>query len=223
MSDEIEYEPIPGVPGALPAGEELLWQGSPQWKSMARETFKVGWLAVYFTIFGVARLVLMLQQGESLGSALLVFPLAAVCLGLLTLLAYVNARASRYTITSKRLVLRIGVALPMSINLPFEELAAADVTLRKAGDGDVVLQLKGPNRIAWLHLWPHVQPWHFSKARPTLQSLAEPKVAAAVLAEAVKAWAATRGASIKVGLAEGDTVPVAVGAATHSVTNALAR
>jgi hypothetical protein len=141
-----------------------------------------------------------------------------VSLGLLTLLAYVNARASRYTITSKRIVMRIGVALPMSINLPFEELAAADVKLRQAGDGDVVLQLKGPNRIAWLHLWPHVQPWHFSKARPTLQSLVEPKVAAAVLADAVKSWAATSGAQLKVASTEATVQVASVPAAGQTVT-----
>ena len=35
---------------------------------------------------------------------------------------YFNARATVYTITTRRLVMRIGVALPTTFNLPFKQI-----------------------------------------------------------------------------------------------------
>jgi Bacterial PH domain len=193
MSSEIEVESIPGLPHDLPPGERVIWQGKPQWKGLARQTFKIGWLAAYFVVFASARLVVAIQQQEGVAGALgvgLVLVLAGACLGVLALLAWLYARTSIYTLTTRRIVLRTGVALPMTWNLPFSRLAAADVKLRSAGDGDIVLQLKSPDRIAWLQLWPHTAPWQFVAARPALRTILEPARVAVLVADAVAAWAA---------------------------------
>jgi hypothetical protein len=194
-SDEIEFEAVPGLPEELPPGERVLWQGRPEWRALARHTFKVRWLVGYFAVFAALRLAASIEGHQGVGGVLHVVAvalLAAVCLGVLNLLAWLYARATIYTITTQRVVFRIGVALPMTWNLPFKRLASADLQVRKQGDGDIVLQLTAPNRIAWLHLWPHVQPWNYVKARPTLRAIPEPAKVAAVLAEAVKLWSATR-------------------------------
>ena len=39
MTIEYEIEPIPGLPGNLPPGESILWQGSPDWQAFARSVF----------------------------------------------------------------------------------------------------------------------------------------------------------------------------------------
>ena len=175
MSSEVEFEPIPGLPHALPPGERLLWQGRPSWRGLARHTFQVRWLSAYFGVFTIARAVIAVQEGHGLSGALLsmivVLPLAALCIGLLTLLAWLNARATVYTITSRRVVMRFGVAFPMTFNLPFKRLAAAALTVRKEGEGDISLQLAAPDRIAWLHLWPHARPWRLARpSRPCARS-----------------------------------------------------
>ena len=36
---EHEFEPVHGLPEKLPAGEKILWQGSPDWKTLANEAF----------------------------------------------------------------------------------------------------------------------------------------------------------------------------------------
>ncbi len=41
-------EPIRGLPGHLPAGEHILWQGSPDWRTLSRSALKAHWVAVYF-------------------------------------------------------------------------------------------------------------------------------------------------------------------------------
>jgi len=33
---EYEYEPVPGLPQRLPQGERILWQGAPDWQTLAR-------------------------------------------------------------------------------------------------------------------------------------------------------------------------------------------
>ena len=202
MNGEVEYEPIPGLPHELPPGERLLWQGRPEWRGLARHTFQVRWLAAYFAVFIFARGVVALQEGQSLGSALLrsamVLPLAFLCLGLLSLLAWLNARATVYTITSRRVVMRFGIAFPMTFNFPFKRIGAAGLKLRKEGDGDISLQLSGPDRIAWLHLWPHARPWQFAKAQPMLRALADAAPVATLLSDAVRAWSAADGAPVLV-------------------------
>jgi len=202
VNGEIEFEPIPGLPHELPPGERLLWQGRPQWRGLAQHTFQVRWLAAYFTVFIIARGVFALQEGQGLGRALLmcamVLPLAALCIGLLSLLAWLNARATVYTITSRRVVMRFGIAFPMTFNFPFKRMAAAGLKTRKDGTGDITLHLAGPDRIAWLHLWPHARPWHFAKAQPMLRALADAAPVATLLANAVRAWSVAEDAPVLV-------------------------
>jgi hypothetical protein len=194
VSDEVEFEPIPGLPGLLPPGETLLWQGRPSWRSLARHTFEVRWLAAYFAVFTALRGIFLFRDGQTflqaLLSSLIVVPAALLCLGLFTLLAFLNARATVYSITSKRVVMRFGVAFPMTFNFPFKRVAAADLSLRPGGDGDIALRLSGPGRIAYLPLWPHARPWHFAKAQPMLRSIPDAASVAKLLAEAVRAWMA---------------------------------
>src|SRR3954462_13677540 len=45
-----DYEPIIGLPAPLPAGETILWQGAPDWKSLARRAMRIRVLAVYFVL-----------------------------------------------------------------------------------------------------------------------------------------------------------------------------
>ena len=37
MSGDYEFEPVPGLPEELPPGEMLLWQGAPDWKTIATQ------------------------------------------------------------------------------------------------------------------------------------------------------------------------------------------
>ena len=199
MSSEIDIEPIPGLPHTLPPGEHILWQGRPQWRGLLRHTFHVRWLVAYSSVLSAIRGVVALQHGSSAASAVLasaaVLPLAALCIAVLALIAWLNARATVYTITTKRVVMRFGVAFPMTFNLPYKRLAAASVNLL-GGGGDIALQLLPPDRIAWLHLWPHARPWRFARAQPMLRALPDATRVAELLAEAVRSWSLTDGTPI---------------------------
>ena len=84
--------------------------------------------------------------------------------------------------------MRFGVAFPMTFNLPFRRIASADLLVGKGSEGDIALALSGPARLAWLHLWPHVRPWHFKRAQPALRAIPDAARVAGILVDAVQAW-----------------------------------
>ena len=65
--DDFAVETVPGLPAALPAGESLLWQGKPQWRSLAIRALHARKVAIYFLILMVwsGSEALMLDQGWS--------------------------------------------------------------------------------------------------------------------------------------------------------------
>jgi hypothetical protein len=171
---EHEYEPVPGLPDRLPGGEQVLWQGSPRWQSLAVHAFHLRTLATYFAVLLVARAVWMLAEGSSavdvvLGTAgPLLFALCA--LGIVCWLAWATARATLYTVTSRRVVIRQGIALTATVNVPYAAIESASLKLR--GEvGDVALALVPGQRASWLVLWPHVRPWRLTRPQPSLRDV----------------------------------------------------
>lgn len=110
---EHEHEPVAGLPEALPPGETVLWQGAPRWTGLARRSFRLGALALYFAAIAAWNMATLAQGGASAGAlaAGLAWPLAlgAAAAGLVLAFAVLSARTTLYTITSRRVVLR---ALP---------------------------------------------------------------------------------------------------------------
>lgn len=186
-ASEHESEPIAGLPGQLPDGEHILWQGQPDARALARDVFKLHWVAGYFVFLSGLRLCV-----EGTRTLALSLGVSLACLGVLALLAKLHARSTMYTITTRRVVMRIGVALPVTWNLPFKRLASAQLGLRKHGKGDIVLSLAPPDRVSFLQFWPHTEPGRIRNAQPCLRALPEPQRVASVLAEAVQQSAAFR-------------------------------
>lgn len=192
-AEEIELDAIPGLPSeALPPGERILWQGRPQWRALARQAFKIRWIAAYFAVLLLARVVSVVMGGGESGAlqVTMMAVLFALGLGLCVLMAWLQARSAIYTLTNRRVVMQIGAACPTTWNLPFARIEAADLTVREQGDGDIVLRLVSPDRVAWVHLWPHARRGRRLRANPTLRGIAEPRRIAALLDTAVRGWAA---------------------------------
>lgn len=187
MAHEHEFEAAPGLPEKLPVGERILWQGAPDAWLLAVHALHVRKLALYFALMLAAQAIFMRAEGQSLVGALaLSTSLAALALVLLGATAWMAARNTLYTVTNRRVVMRIGIVLTLSFNLPFKQLAGASIRPLARGHGDVALQLKGA-RIAWLHLWPHARAWHLRQPQPTLRCV---KDAQAVGALIQRAWQA---------------------------------
>lgn len=177
-----------GLPDALPPGEVLLWQGAPDWLSLARRVFHITGVAIYLGVMNVWYVASGLADGAGTAafvSALPLVGLSVAALGLICLFAWLTARTSVYTLTNRRTVLHIGIALPVTFNLPHARIAGAGLGRHREGTGDIALTLAGEDRIAWLQLWPHARPWHLKEPQPTLRCVPEPDRVAKLLADAV--------------------------------------
>ena len=177
-----------------------LWQGSPQTlRLLARQALHLDAVAVYFGGLMLWRGVAALYDGATPGAALWavagMLPLVALALGLLGLFAWLIARTSVYTLTNERLVMRIGVVLSITFNLPYRRIASVDLRQRSAYSGDIAVSLSGEDRIAYLHLWPHARPWSLRRTQPMLRGLAQPDEVARVLAQALAHCAVHAGPS----------------------------
>jgi hypothetical protein len=174
-NNEHDGEPIRGLPGYLPAGEHILWQGSPDWRTLARSAMKAHWVALYFGGLVTWNLVNGLATSRPIDEVALtaVFSLLAglVCVGLLVGYAWANARTTVYTLTNKRFVLRHGVALSKCFNIPYPTIASAQLKVDEKGVGDIPISLGGGAKIAYPHLWPHARPWKFVSPQPMMRAL----------------------------------------------------
>ena len=167
---EYEDEPIPGLPGRLPPGEAIIWQGTPDWRGVARGVFHTRAVAVWFVF--VASLAFV-AGGTGLSGALVTLGAALLGLGVLALLARVQAKSTIYTLTNKRVVMRFGVALPKCVNVPLALVGTADVKPAGAGMVDVSLTPTVRFPLAYLQMWPHVRPWKIGSPQPMLRSVPE--------------------------------------------------
>lgn len=173
---------------ALPSGEQILWQGRPQWHGLALRAFHVRKVAIYFALFAVWRFGSDVAAGDRLASITsvlwLLLPCSAAC-GILLLMAWLSSRTTQYTITTRRLVMQFGVALPIMLNIPFGVVGAAALRCYTDGTGDIPLTIIGKERLAYLMLWPHVRPWRAARAEPMLRAIADVRHVSEILARAV--------------------------------------
>lgn len=193
---EYEFEPQFGLPERLPSDEQVLWQGAPDVRTLAATAFHLRKLVWYFGLLVLACAWPALQSGEGLMAVLQavkwIVPLSLTGLLCVWTLAWMTARTTVYTVTNKRIVMRLGIVLTVSFNLPLKRIAAADVRSLEGGFGDISLALQGDDRIAWVHLWPSVRPWHINQPQPTLRAIADVQ---AVAAQVRDAWSQATGLS----------------------------
>src|SRR4029079_541317 len=102
------------------------------------------------------------------------------------------ARSSIYTITNRRVVLRFGVALPMTLNVPFAVIGNAALKTYRDGTGDIPLTLSGTERVSYIALCPQAPPGHTEKPEPMLRSVPEAAQVAKTLGEALAEAARAR-------------------------------
>jgi Bacterial PH domain len=182
---------IPGVEETLPPGERVLWTGRPLAGAVTRHVFHIRALALYFAAVLGLRIV---SVGGTVASQALALAAYAACaaaaLGLFALVGRWVARSTVYAITDRRVVLRIGLAMPTTLNIPLALVEGADLREFGDGSGEIALSLGGTDRFAYFLLWPHARPWQLKHPQPMLRGLADPKAVGALLAAAAAAHGA---------------------------------
>ena len=84
--------------------------------------------------------------------------------------------------------MRVGVALPITLNLPFSKLAAAagKKVSSKTNSGNLSFDVLPEERIGWLMVWPHTRPWHMTRAQPSFRHIDNFDAVAETLATALE-------------------------------------
>ena len=182
----------------LPEGTELLapdetvlWQGRPTIQGMARRFLHVRAVTGYFAVLAAWTLLSAHADGLRAADALIasfrvVIPAAGVA-ALLYAIAWILSVSTHYMLTDKRIIMQIGVALPIALTLPLRSIGSADLRLHADGSGDVTVAFSGEDRLAYLLLWPHVRPRRYRRAEPMLRSVRDARALATVLAQALVA------------------------------------
>lgn len=182
--DDFAFEPVRGLPAPLPAGERILWRGGPDWRRLAVTAFHIRAVAIYFALvaaWNVAR-----AESGLVEPLLWTGVAAAAAIGILTGIAWLYARTSVYTLTTRRIVIRSGLALPVTVNLPLSRIDGASVRRHGARSGSIALSIAPPERVAWLVLWPHVRPFNITRPQPMLRALDDVDAVIPLLTEALK-------------------------------------
>jgi hypothetical protein len=191
MNQHLPFPPHITVPGPSPVEETVHWRGSPNWRTAAFRIWHVRAIAFYFAVLlaeglrqslGQTPGAVLARQGEI---ALLVIALGA--LALLTLLAWLTGRTTRYTITDTHVVMNYGIALRATLAIPFGAIEHVAIRVHPDHTGDLALRLKPNQRVLYPKLWPHVRPWTFIRAEPMLRCVPQAGVVGALLARGVGA------------------------------------
>jgi Bacterial PH domain len=191
--DDFASEPDPALPGHLPEGERILWQGAPDWRSLVWRVYHLREVVIYFGIlllwrgFSAWWETGLISKAMASASPLLI-PMV-VCAAILVFIAVLSARSTVYTITSGRLVFKIGIAVPTTFNLPFSSIGDANVRALGLGCGDIGVTLRSDDKLAYLVLWPHARPWHLKKPQPMMRSVPDGLKVAGILSNALQAEA----------------------------------
>lgn len=186
---EHDQEPVPGLPAVLPEGEVVLWQGAPDWRSLAVHAFHIRAIGLYFLALTVWSVVSALYDGypgpRAFAFALWPIALGLVAGGLVVLFARATARATLYTLTTRRLVMRVGVALSVTINVPYRLVVSAALKRFRDGTGDIPLVIAPPNRVSYVMAWPHVRGLRMLRPQPTLRAVPDVLRVAEILSQAL--------------------------------------
>ena len=207
--DDFAFEPVKGLPERPPEHERILWQGRPDTWALARDAYKINWITGYFVVIIAWRASVGSIDAGLAGAVAFGLPYALLwvaAMGVVLSLAWVAARSTVYTITTARVAMRIGAALTVTLNLPFRQIANADLNLGKGGTGTLALETLGETKFSYLILWPHCRPGHVRVTKPALRAIPDAENVAAILADAAEARIAQPVVERKTSAPAGDLV-----------------
>jgi Bacterial PH domain len=175
----------------LPKGERLLWQGRPRARALAVRVFHMRLVVAYFSLLFAARVAIgALEHQPWLASVAVASRLAvplAIVMVLLGGLAVLYSRTTLYSVTDRRVLLQFGAVLPMTLTIPFRQVASAAVKAYADGSGDIPIAVTGEERLKFLLLWPHVRPWRLKHVEPMIRGVPQVREVSNLLAGALTA------------------------------------
>ncbi len=200
---EHDFEPVAGLPGRLPDGEHIVWQGAPRASTVSRRVLKTRWIAGYFALLAAWNVASGFSDGRDglmiVFSAGVIMLMGAAVVAMLEAFAWGVQKTTLYTITNRRVVMRIGIALSATFNLPFAQILSADMRADKRSNGDIALTMKPGHKLSLLVFWPHVRGWRKGAMIPQMIGLENVADIAHALALELRAYNGSRTAAVYAG------------------------
>ncbi|MBV9811548.1 MAG: PH domain-containing protein [Acetobacteraceae bacterium] len=180
-----------GLPRALPADEPILWQGKPSWTSLLVRLAHIRILAFYFIgimlISSVTAVLAGVPRPVALDGVLRVFGTGVFVVLLAAIFAWLTHYTTLYTVTSRHLVMRFGIAIQATLILPLHAVEHMAIRPYDDGSGDVSLAVKPTGtRLTFLKLWPHLREWRVFRPQPMLRSVPNAEDVGALLRRQVE-------------------------------------
>lgn len=183
-------ERIAGIPYPLPPGEKVRWQGRPTVRGLAWRAFFGRPLLAWFGLLLLWQLARAVGSDRPVarivGAAVFLGVLYGVAMAVAWVLAWSSQRTTVYAITDRRVVMKVGMVLSSTINIPFRLIQGVAVRRDRRGGGDITLTLPASERLAYFQLWPHARPWEFTHPQPALRCLPDVATVAALLTSALR-------------------------------------
>lgn len=188
---DFDFEPVPGLPEALPQDERVLWSGSPDKWRIGHRVFHTRTVFGLFAVLAVSSLFSSLTadagMAQKAGQFLSILLAGGAYIALAMGMGWLIAINTVYTLTDKRLVIRHGVTMPMAINIPYATVASAALRAGRDGIGDVSVALLEGNHVSLFAMWPHNRPWSWQGAAPAIRCIPEAERVAQQLHDALVA------------------------------------
>ena len=187
--DDFAFDHAPGLPEPLPRGEHLLWQGRPNAWRLAVDSLALRWVIGYFALLAFWRVGSAIADhsaGVAFASAIPLLVLGALAVAILWGFCWVQARQTIYTVTTRRVIMRVGAALQVTLQMPYSRIENIALDLHKDGTGTIAFEpaKDGGEGLSYLVMWPHVRPWHIRVPQPAFRSIAGAQEVAETLADA---------------------------------------
>lgn len=177
-----DAEPLP-VGFVLEPGETILWQGRPERRALARGLFRLRWVVAYFALLLLWKLALILwargPRPQDLHDAAILALQGVALFGLIAFFARALSRATTYTVTDARVVIRHGIALSATIDIPLRAIRSVALRLHADGAGDIALGVRRGGGVRPGRLWPHMH--GVLRPMPLLRALPEAAIVGPLL------------------------------------------
>ncbi|UWR24384.1 photosynthetic complex putative assembly protein PuhB [Sulfitobacter sp. S190] len=209
--DDFKFEPVRGLPEELPEDEHIIWQGAPNPLRLAKDAWKMNWIMGYFVLLAIWRVGVSsatVPLPTAMGHGIPLLLAGAVACAVVFVMAWVQARATVYTLTNKRVAMRIGAALTMTLNLPYVCIRNAEAQIRRTGFGTISFELTGDTRFSHIMTWPHVRPWTITRTQPAFRAIPDAARVARIFADAAETRV-SQPQIVKVDPAQGVSGPMA--------------
>ncbi len=184
-----DSRPFSASPEGMGREERIVWQGAPDWRSLALRSLRMREVAAYFLLIMAWRFGTEIATGNGLeaafSSAGWPFALGLPVLGFLALYARLVARSTLYTVTTERLVMRIGVALPMTVTVPLSLVQSMDLRLNPDRTGDITISVLPEQRLSYIVLWPHARPWRIGRPEASLRAVPDAQAISTAISRAL--------------------------------------